>query len=373
MVNSNEVLSRYLSPEEIEQFYDEAKEAMKAFLKSRLGPDKYDSLMYELDRMNGRFERKVTFPATSRNAEENWLAKALSGSTGPGSVLVPEEYRAQVWDALTAQAVALQARITVMETNTDTLHIPVIDADMAASWTAEGQQITASDPNYRTVTAKPKKLAALVPVTNELLRDSNPSVMDIVSRQLTRSLALKLDHGIFEGSGTDPEIRGLKNVSGIQTVSMGADGDVLTDLDPFATAISALEQANARATVIVMHPRTWGDILKLKESSGSIKPVVQEEVGGVGAAPRRSLYGVPVLLTSQLSTNETQGTSTDCSSAYVFDASQVILVRRQDIEVEVDPYSKFDADMTQIRAIARFDLVVPHPQAVVRIAGIRPS
>lgn len=310
----------------------------------------------------------------TKTVTPNWLVKALSESSGPGSVIVPEEYLAQVWDALTAEAVALRAGITVMETNTDTLHIPVVDADMAASWVAEGATITASDPAYRDVVAKPKKLAALVVVSNEVLRDSNPDALQLVSRQLTRALALKLDHGIFEGSGTDPEIRGLKNVAGIQTVSMGADGGQLTNLDPFATAISALEQANARATAIIMHPRTWGDILKLKESTGSNKPVIQDEVaGGVGATPRRSLYGVPVYLSSQLSITETQGTATNASSAYVIDASQVILVRRQDVEVETDPYSKFNSDQTQIRAVARFDLVVPHPQAVVRIAGILPS
>jgi hypothetical protein len=43
---------------------------------------------------------------------------------------------------------------------------------------------------------------------------------------MVRSLALKLDLGFFEGSGEAPEIKGLKNVSGIQVVDDGAAEEV---------------------------------------------------------------------------------------------------------------------------------------------------
>jgi hypothetical protein len=43
-----------------------------------------------------------------------------------------------------------------------------------------------------------------------------------------------------------------------------------------------------------------------------------------------------------------QGTSTDCSSAYVYQADEVVAVRREDARVEVDNRSLFDKDMTRI-------------------------
>jgi HK97 family phage major capsid protein len=78
------------------------------------------------------------------------------------------------------------------------------------------------------------------------LADSTPAILNVVSQSLARSLALGFDLAALEGTGTPPEPRGLKSVSGIQTVSMGTNGAIPTNLDPFADAIGLLETANAR-------------------------------------------------------------------------------------------------------------------------------
>src|SRR5206468_593590 len=130
-----------------------------------------------------------------------------------------------------------------------------------------------------------------------------------------RALSLKLDLGFYEGSGTAPEIRGMKNVASIGTVSMGTNGAQLTNLDPIADALGTLEQANAEGNAIVMHPRSWQTLSKVKEIAGSTKPVLQDSAGSGSQGLRRSIYGVPVYLTSQLSIVEVQGTSgAVCSS-----------------------------------------------------------
>ena len=117
-----------------------------------------------------------------------------------------------------------------------------------------------------TLTATPHKLAHRVEVTNEVIDDSEPSVTEVLSAHLATMLGLKLDRSIFEGTGTAPRFRGIKNVAGTQTVSMGTNGGPVTDLDPVADAIGLLEQANvAPPYVAVMHARTWGAIRKLKE------------------------------------------------------------------------------------------------------------
>lgn len=297
--------------------------------------------------------------------------KAMSNA-GAGAALVPEEYRGAVWAHLTAEAQALQSGMTVIETTRDTLHIPRSTADATAAWTNEAAAITASDPTYSEVVATPRKLAALVTLSNEIIADGDPLVLREVQTSLLRTMALKMDSGIFEGSGTAPEIRGLKNVTGIQTVSMGVNGSAMVSLDPFADALGALAEKNATGSAIVMHPRTWKALTKIKEVSGSTKPLLQEEAGGPTVGVRRSIYGVPVYLSSQLSIAEVQGTSSNASSAYVYEARQGIVVRRSEIRVELDRSRLFNTDQSEIRAIARVDFVVPNPDAVVRIAGIIP-
>jgi HK97 family phage major capsid protein len=301
-----------------------------------------------------------------------WLQQALAEGSGSGSFIVPDEQAGYVWDRLAAASVGLRSGFRIVDCGSDTLRIPRVTADAASAWVAEAGTISPADPTISEVVATPRKLAVLTQTSTELVDDSNPAVLEVLASNLLRSLALKLDLGFYEGSGTAPEIRGLKNQSGIGTVSLGANGSTPVNVDPFADAISTLEIANAEATAIVMHPRTWQTLSKIKEVSGSTKPTLIDSAGSPTEGIRRSIYGVPVWLTSQLSILETQGTSTDASSAYVYQADQVVAVRRIDVRYEVDRSRLFNSDQIEVRAICRWDLVLPNPAAVVRVLGIRP-
>lgn len=305
-----------------------------------------------------------------------WLAgetRALAEGTGGGQFIVPTDFLPSIWDRLRAESVGLRSGFSIIETQRDEVHIPKIDTDASSAWVAEGAQIAASDPGIAEVVANPRKLAALVAVTNEIVADSSPSVLRVVTDNLLKSLAAKLDLGFYEGSGAAPEIRGLKNVAGIQSVVTAANGVAPTSLDFFADAIGLLEQENANATAIVMHPRTWKSLMKLKENStDSLKPLLSESAASPTGGVQRSLYGVPVFLTSALSIAEAQGTSNDASSVYVYDARQVVAVRRQEARVELDRSRLFNFDQSELRATLRWDLVVPNGKSVVRIAGFRP-
>lgn len=290
-------------------------------------------------------------------------------TTGAPASFSPSDYATYFIDRLAAQSVALRSGIRVIRTTRDSLVIPRWTADTTASWTAEGDPITSSDAAADSVTATVRKLAALQPVANEALADSIPSLLDAVSAGMVRSVGLAFDLGVFEGSGTPPTIKGLKNVAGITLdSSLGAAGAVPANLDNVAGAIGTLLAANAGDPVIVMHPRTWGTLLKLKEATSSNnKPLLSD---ATATAPRQ-IYGRPVFLSSQLSITETKGASTDCSSIYVYDPEQVVAVIREDVRVELDRSRLFNTDQSELRAILRADLVVTQPTGVVRIEGVR--
>lgn len=301
-----------------------------------------------------------------------WLTRAITEGSGAGAAFTPTEFPATFFDRLAAASVGLASGFTVITTTRDSVTIPRVTADPSAAWVAESGTISSSDLGADTVTATPRKLAGLQRVGNESLADSSPSLMERIGATLVRSLALKADLGFYEGSGTAPEIRGLKNVAGIGTVSAGANGATPTNLDLVADAIGTVVEANANPSVIIMHPRSWRTFSKIKEVTGSSKPVLQDSAGSGAQSVPRQIYGLPVLLSSQLSVTETQGTASNASSAYVYDASEVVVVRRQDVAVEVDRSRLFNSDESEIRAIARMDLVVPNPAAVVRITGLLP-
>jgi HK97 family phage major capsid protein len=226
---------------------------------------------------------------------------------------------------------------------------------------------TPADPTISENIAAPHKLAALTIVSNELIADSNPSVIDLLTDNLSKSMALTLDLGFFEGTGSSSQPTGLKNVSGITLQSAGTTGATPT-LDLNATAVYQLATDNAEATAIVMHPRSWAQIAKLKTGiSGDLTYLVNSDAQ---AGTRPALFGVPVYLSGQLSITETQGSSSVASSVYVYEADQVIAFRREATEIKVNPYRLFNSDRSEIRAISRWDIQVPNPKSVVRIVGV---
>jgi HK97 family phage major capsid protein len=319
-----------------------------------------------------------------------FFTKALGTNLlASGGALVPDEAAREVLTALQAEAVAFRAGVRQVEATGNPIRFPRITSDPSASWIAENDQIPEADMQTGQLVATPRKLASRIVVSNELLADAatSPTIVELLFQRLVQSLALAFDKALFEGSGTVNEPLGLRDRDDIGVISMGTNGAAFSSLDQFAEALRLIETANGKASAVVMHPRTWGDLLKLKETSTSIRPVLIEAAGSPSEAPTRSIFGVPVFLTSQVSTTETQGTSTNATSVYVFDnraiftvlwASRTIgdrVMNNGSVEIRVDLDSSrlFDRDQSELRAVLRADVVVPHPTAVVRIKGVTPA
>ncbi len=283
----------------------------------------------------------------------------------------PGEVSTVLFDKVRASSVGLRSGFRVVTTTKDSVVWPSITADAVPAWYAEAAPIVPGDPTFSSVTATPRKLAHLIQLSNEVIEDSDPSIVQVLNDHLLKVLGLKLDAGLFSGTGTAPEIRGLRNVAGSQTVDHGgANGAALANLDPIADALGLLEAASTTATAIVCAPRTFGALRKLKTAPTGSNEHLLSESPSADLQPR--IFGVPVYVSGQLAVNETQGTSSDASSIYVYNAAEIVYVRRTEIELELDRSRLFNSDQSELRARMRGDLIVPNPSAVVRVAGIRP-
>lgn len=312
----------------------------------------------------------------SENRAGDWLAqeiRTVTGASGAGAAFTPTQNASTFFDLLAPKSVFLASGVNLLTTDHDSLAIPRLLTDPTSAFVAEGDPISLSDPTGDTVTATPRKIAVLTSMTNEVIADSVPSLLEVHAQSILRSAALRFDLGCFEGSGAAPEIRGLKNVSGIQNLSAGTNGAALSDLDLIADALGALDTANADSenAVIVLPPRTWTALTKVKEAtSGSNKALLQESYSSASGRIERRLLGRRVYTSSQLSITETQGTSNAASSIYVYDPAQLFAVMRTNAEIFLDPYSLSASDKTQVRLTMRADLVASNPAGVVRIAGV---
>lgn len=292
-------------------------------------------------------------------------------STGGFSGLLPTDYQ-PVWEMLLPHAAALRCGVTTLDTEKHSITLPNHTALPTFAWLGEGGTIPVADPTGTTTVYTPTKVASMDKISREMADDANTSVVNMVLNRIAIALGLGIDLAVFEGLGSSNQPQGLKTLAGTQSVSMATNGALLTTLDPFANAIGLLETANAKATAICMHPRSWAELLLIKElTSTSNKPIMQASAGAGSQGVENSIYGVPVYLSTQLSVTETQGTSgAVCSSAYVFQADQVIMIRSHAVRLEADTGPFFSTDQIAVRGAARVAVAVPSPLAVCRIKGI---
>lgn len=292
-----------------------------------------------------------------RQGESRDLTNALA------EPISPTEMSTFLWDRLRPASVLLSAGATVISTTHQKIVWPRLLTDVAngPTWVAELEQIPEGDPTFGQLEAVPKKLAHRVVLSNEVVDDSEPSIVQVLNTHLATVLALKFDLSALEGNpATESDsVRGLKYTAGTQTLSMGTNGGAITNYDPFLAAIGMLRAANVQPPyAIIANPRTLLALELLKQETGS-----NMQLGAPGGLP-------PFFTTPQLSTTETKGTSSTASSAYIVAPREIVVVRRLDSTLELDRSRLFDRDASEIRAKLRADVIVPNPTAVVRLDGI---
>lgn len=269
-------------------------------------------------------------------------------TSGAASILTPEEVGALVIRPLMEQSIAAQVS-TVVPTSSHDFRVPVVSADPTAAWTAEGAEITASDPIITEIVVSPKKLAGLTVISNELAADSSPAALGVVGEGLVRDLKRKLDSAYFGNTVTN----GPNGLGSLTTTVIDA-GDAWTNLDAFEAAKSAAETLHTDLTAFVTNPTTALALASLKEQTGSNKPLL----GADPTSPTsRVIGGVPLYVSPDVGTNIVWGIPRQHS----------MLVYRQDATVVTDTSVYFTSDRVAVRATLRASFGFTYPLGFVKI------
>jgi HK97 family phage major capsid protein len=305
-----------------------------------------------------------SFSEHRRWRDEEHRAVSTSGA------FIPVEYADFWYDRLRARSVVLSAgpRVVPVEA-AGSMNVPKITASVTVSMLAEAGTITPSDPTLGSITLDPRKLAAICVVNSEALEDSNPELREVVSADLVRQAATTLDQQLLSGNGTPPNMRGLRNVVGVTAgPSLGANGGTPT-LDNLGAMVGSYEATNSPIEVarFFMHPRTYNTFRLAKDSGASYHLDLEGQT--VGA---RTLFGIPVSTTGNISITETQGTSTDTSYVLLVNMEQVIVGRSREVRVDVSADAYFTTDQVGLRVTGRFDIGVADPTGIVLMTGARP-
>ncbi|WP_406429839.1 phage major capsid protein [Streptomyces sp. NBC_01589] len=289
-------------------------------------------------------------------------------TTASADAVIPTQLLGNVFDFLRAKSVFLSANPQLVTMDSMTLEVPRIAASSTASMTAEGAGIGISDTTFQAVTLTAKKAAVLTKATNESLMDSSPELQQLVAKDHMKEVARLLDAQFLAGNGTTPNMRGLRNFSGVNVTPLGTNGASLS-LDGLADAVGRLEQNNGdlNGAAWFMSGRSWASIRKAKD--GQQRYQVSPDPTRDG---ERRLFGIPVFVSNQISNAETVGTSSDCSWIGLADMGQVVVGRRQEVRVIYSSDAYFDSDSMGVRTTSRWDIAPLDPKGIELITGVRP-
>ncbi len=320
---------------------------------------------------------KMAYAADPRLREEQ--RTLAEGSTSAGGALVAPQYVQEILDIARADAVAFKAGVQMRQTDTNLVYMPTLATSATAAWVAENGAMTPTDQTFGQQSMSVSKLMAGTKLSNELLADGDPAVGEIIQQDLARVISLKLDLGIFEGTGTAPEIRGLANTTGVTTgASLGANGatpsiDNLFDAFYALNAVNITDQEN---WAFVMHPRVLNTFRKVKDTTGNY---ILANAGGANAPVLQpAILNTPYYLSSQLSITRTTGTSTDTTNVYFGRFSDATVFMNGAFTIDMSGVagdatnSAFWTDQTWIRAKQRVGFLVRRPGAIVVLTGVRP-
>lgn len=202
-------------------------------------------------------------------------------------------------------------------------------------------------------TAIVQSIGVWLPVTDEQLEDE-PRVQAYINNRLPFMVRQRLDGQIAAGNGTDPNLRGILNVVGIQTQAKGAD-PVPDAIYKAMTKVRVDGQALPNA--FVTNPLDWQDVRLLRTADGIYIWGSPSEVG-----PER-VWGLQVAQASAMTEN----------TGVVGDfANFSELAIRRGVEVQTtNAHADFFINGKQaIRASLRAALVWYRPAAFCTVTGI---
>lgn len=228
-------------------------------------------------------------------------------------------------DALLLQASTVAGSI---EGDTPSVRVAFVTDAESAAYVNESVAITDDAPDLDEVVLHAKRISRLVTLSAQQYRQEQTAAQ--VSQSVARDIVQKADNA-FLGDASNQPSTGLLNVTGVVD-----GGEVADNLDALVDLIATLENNGARPSSIIVDPKTWANLRKLKVGGVA----TNESLLGAGvtdAVPM--LLSLPVLRSRWLPAN----------TGLVADRTQIVSAVGP-VEVAVSEHAAFTSHAVVMRA-----------------------
>lgn len=191
-----------------------------------------------------------------------------------------------------------------------------------------------TQPTTTQVTMSPKRISAYVDPSKQAIIQSEVGIEAMIRDDLLSTAGVLIENQGINGSGTSPNARGIRNVSGVGSVVGGTNGLALA-----WSHITGLEAAVANANAASTDRA--GYLVNTKAVNTSKNTQKAANLPFIWDNTANPLNGYRAGVTNNVPSNLTKGTSSGVCSSLVFssDWSMFVLGLFGGLDVTVDPYT----------------------------------
>ncbi|MGV1045359.1 phage major capsid protein [Limnohabitans sp.] len=276
------------------------------------------------------------------------------GSAQDGGFLVPPQFAREIFQLSLGEDSLLPLTDNV-EITGNTMAFPKDETTpwgsngIRAFWQGEASTATATKPVLGLATLRLKKLMALVPVTDELLDDTN-ALSSYLPDKIATSIRWKTNESILFGSGSGVPVGCMGAAT---TVTVAKESGQLTQTiqaQNLAKMISRLPPASFAKAVWIVNNDVLPALFTLTLGNYPIYLPTGLGVGGIQVSPYGTLLGRPVFVSQHANTFSSQGDILLADLSYY-----QTITKAGGLQTATSMHLYFDADLTAFRTTFRMD------------------
>ena len=270
----------------------------------------------------------------------SWNQRDLN--TTNDSALVAEAYRGGDFiDVLRNASSVMQAGATMLTGLSGDVKIPKKTAASSGAWIAtEGGASTESEPTFGQVTMSPKTVGAFTDITRLMMMQSSLDIENLVRNDLSTGIALAIDNGALQGSGSSGQPTGIKNTSGINAPTS------------FAAANPTFAEVVAMETAVAEDNALMGNLAYILPASmlGALKTTAKDTGSGLFVADGNQINGYNAIVSNQVTAGD----------LYFGNFADLLIGMYGGLDITVDPYTASTSGTVRIVALQTVDVAVRH-------------
>lgn len=258
-----------------------------------------------------------------------YRALQQSDFTAGGALIAENFVGSELIELLRAAAAVRRAGARSVPLVNGSATIPKITGGATASWGAEGDNITASEQTLGNLVLSEKKLTALVPFSNDLVKNASLEVTRMIRDDMVAAAANTEDTAFLNGTGLAGQPRGIYEWVAAAGRTNSAGTSLANSRTDIRVALNRLGNNNApmRTRAWFMHSRSSNYMAwdLVDGNSNFAYPSMQ--------ADPRTLAGEPVFIDNNISI--TGGGGSNESQIFYVEMSEAIIADSGMLEVEI--------------------------------------